>query len=520
MFIKSERLSEALSLNLAAQGFDRLTEVQSAVLDADPAVADLFVFAPTGSGKTIAFGLAVATSLRAAATSGAGARTAFVVLPTRELAIQVAGVLDRLYRGSGLAVVPVIGDIAPLAGVAQLAGAAVFVATPGRLRERAAEDAGLFEHCACVVIDEADELLSGEYDGDLAPVLERAREQGWRVHLFSATRTSALEESAARLLSNPYPIEVPDDAAPLPNVEIEGILCTPADRDRTIGAVLRLHHPERAIVFANRRDESARLAVKLQRRGFSAVNLTGAMSSQQREAAVERFSRGHARVCVATDIAARGLDIEGLQLIVHMGVPENAQSLLHRSGRAGRGTARGRAVLVIQPDEKARVERLARQIGRKIRWTTRPALASIREADRGRITGDAVFVGEPAEEDRTLAEILAEQFSIEALSLACARLWRSAQPMVRDLDRPRSPAFASGDAEWIAVETGALTRAEMSEILRLICAAAGLEKHEVGRIHAAEGFSRFEAPAERAREILARMPLPGSPRIWKPARED
>jgi ATP-dependent RNA helicase DeaD len=520
MPMKSERLSEALSLNLAQQGFDHLTEVQSAVLAADSARSDLHVIAPTGSGKTIAFGLAVARALHSGSGHGAENRSALVVLPTRELAGQVARVLERLYRGSGLSVVPVLGDGAPGAALApDRTGRAVFVATPGRLRERLAENAGSFADCACVVFDEADELLSGDYDGDLAPILGRARQEEWRVHLFTATSTSALEDRAARLLAHPLRIEIPSGAASLPNVEIEGIVCTPAERDRTIGTLLRLHHPERAIVFANRRDEAARLSAKLHRRGFSVVNLTGALPSQQREGAMDRLKRGHARVCVATDVAARGLDIDGLQVVVHSGVPETAESLLHRCGRAGRGPVRGRAVLVVCPDEKARAERLARLLGRKIRWIAHPTLACIREADRRRVLGDRIFEEEPAEEDRTLAQILAERFSLEALSVACARLWRRAQPMARDLEQQRSTAFPAGGAEWLAIATGALTRSDMAEILRLICATAGIERHEVGRIHAAEGLARFEVSAGTAREILARTPPPGSPRIWRPAGE-
>ncbi|WP_424933059.1 DEAD/DEAH box helicase [Amaricoccus macauensis] len=513
----TERLSEALSSNLVEQNFDCLTSVQSAVLAADAARRDMFVQSPTGSGKTIAFGLTAVGAL-APGEGGGEERGRFVVVivPTRELAVQVNLVLQRLYRGTDLAPVlclPRAGGPVPAVPVPKACD--VFITTPGRFGEMTGAGALSLDGCACVVLDEADELLSGDYHEDLEAVLSRQAGDPWRIHLYTATITPALDGVVSGLLVDPARVDCSDEAMRLPNVDIQAISCTQMERDRVIGSLLRVHHPERAIVYCNRRDEAARLSAKLYRRGFTVVNLTGALGSEQRLGAVERFGKGHARVCVATDVAARGLDFDGLELIVHAGVPDSPELLLHRSGRAGRRNARGRAVLVCLPEEKPKAERLVRRVNREIDWIAQPRARCIKEADKRKVLHDPIFSTEPGEEDRTLAELISRSFTPEAITHACARLWRNAQPMARDLERQVAPKHQGEGWLWLEMSIGERTRADMAEILRMICTAAGVGKTEIGRIHVGNGTARFELPKDLAERVLENQKGEERWHIWR-----
>lgn len=515
------RLHEALSRALADRGFGELTDVQDAVCATEARNRDLLVLARTGSGKTIAFGLALGEILLggdAPAADGSG-KLAVVLAPTRELAAQVAEELAGLYRHTALRLLLCAGGQDPEAqGRALQEGVDVLVGTPGRVREQIRRGTLDPARCACLVLDEADELLAAEFEADIEPLLARNREAARRILLFSATITPGIEALARTVLEDPLRIDLAGAGERLSQIELQGIAVAPVERDQTIARLLRLHHPASAIVFCNRRQCAGRLAAKLQRRGFQVVTLSGGLRPAERMAGMARLNQGAARVCVATDVAARGLDVRHIELVIHAGLPDNERLLLHRSGRAGRGGQPGRAVLVVAPAERRRAERFARGLGRSVDWLVPPGVAAIRDADLERLGHDPVFSGEAGDYDRSVAEALRTRFSDEAISLACAQLWRHVQPLAEDLGTgTASPARAlpRHSFAWLSIETGALTRADMGDVLRLICNATGLARDAVGRIHVGQGTSRFELPRTEVEGVLARAAAAPGPRIWQ-----
>jgi ATP-dependent RNA helicase DeaD len=519
MINDAERLPEALYHNICEFGFDKLTDVQKAIIEADAFGSDLFVVAPTGAGKTIGFGLAIATIFGGQHASAAETECrAAVILPTRELAGQVAGVLEKLYRGTGIRITCCSGG-EPIEVQSRLlkAGCDIVIATPGRLRMQVQREAIRLGGCRCLVLDEADELLSGDFDHDLEPILREASSGDCRVHLFSATRTAGLERFSQHHQQVPRRIEIRDAALRLPQVDIEAVLVPPVERDQTIARLLRLFHPARSLVFCRRRDDAIRLGGKLHRRGFAVVSLAGSLLPHQRLHATESLSQGMARVCVATDLAARGLDIVGLDLVLHAGLPDSANAMLHRSGRAGRGERRGKAILVLTKPERRRAERLAGQFGRSIDWIAPPRPFTIREADFERIGTDPVFCEDPRDFDRSLADQLRARFSSDIISFACARLWREAQPLAQDLqserDAPSGPTGADDPQVWLEIDIGTRTRREMTEILMLICTSGRLGKFEVGRIHVCTGTARFEVSNDAVERVLSAAAAGGGPSI-------
>ncbi len=376
MSSSSGRLPAPLARALATRGFTDLTPIQHAVLDAAGTAADLMVSAPTGSGKTLAFGLALVPHLldpEGRMLPGGGPR-ALVVAPTRDLAAQVAGELAWLYAGTAARVLLCTGGAdrgAERAGLGR--GADIVVGSPGRLGDHIAGGALVPGWISCLLLDEADELLERGFLAETRSIIA-ALPQDCRLVLCSATITPRLARLAADLRGGLAPRLVTAAGVEDRRGCMQAVAVPAALVRHAVAGLLRLHGPERALVFCRRRLAAAELADWLRASGFRAAGLTGALTLRERAAALAVLRDGRAAVCVATDIAARGLDLRGIGLVVHAGPPHSAEALVHRNGRAGRGGGPGLAVLVATPAERRRVEALARRVCMALDWVAAPDL--------------------------------------------------------------------------------------------------------------------------------------------------
>ena len=311
--------SAPLARALAERDYNDPTPVQSAVLAPDAEGRDLLVSAQTGSGKTVAYGLALASTLLGDAdTMGApGDPLALVIAPTRELALQVQQELDWLYRQTGARVVACVGGMDPRREARLLAsGVHIVVGTPGRLRDHLERGALRLGALAAAVLDEADEMLDMGFREDLEFILD-ATAEGRRTLLFSATLPRAIVNLARRFFESPG-----------------------------------------ALVFCNTREAVRHLQATLLERGFTTVALSGELSQNERNHAIQALRDGHARVCVATDVAARGIDLAHIGLVVHADLPHDAEVLQHRSGRTGRAGRKGVSVVLVPVSRRRSAERL------------------------------------------------------------------------------------------------------------------------------------------------------------------
>ncbi len=382
MSSSSGRLPATLAQALAARGFNTLTPIQKAVLQVTPPPGemggDLAIFAPTGSGKTVSFGLAMSPHLPAAAESRPdGGPLVLVVAPTRDLSTQVARELAWLHADGGVRVVACTGGGDRAAERAALAcGAEIVVGSPGRLCDHLTSGALARRGLRCLVLDEADELLERGFIAETG-LLIGAMPADCQLVLCSATIAPQLLRIASELRAGIAPRLVTADeitsAAP-PSPSMLGLALPQAQIRPAIGALLRRHLPTRALVFGLRREGVRELAVWLRGSGFRVVALTGEMTRRQRSSALRALEEGRADACIATDLAARGLDLAGIGLIVHVGLPHGPASLVHRNGRAGRGagTPAGTAVLVVTPAKRRRADALAARAGIALEWIDRP----------------------------------------------------------------------------------------------------------------------------------------------------
>jgi ATP-dependent RNA helicase DeaD len=506
-------IPSALITALEAKGYETLTDVQNAVLTDEADGRDLLVSAQTGSGKTVAFGMAMAGTLLAGEDRlpQAGAPLALIIAPTRELALQVQRELDWLYAEAGARLASAVGGLDPRTERRALErGAHIVVGTPGRLRDHIERKALDLSNIRAIALDEADEMLDFGFREDLEFILGSAPEER-RTLLFSATVSKEIARIAETYQRDA--LRISTLSATNQHADITYLAHTVAghDRENAVINVLRYHAAPRALVFCATRDAVNRLAAKLHNRGFHAVALSGELTQAERTKALQALRDGRATVCVATDVAARGIDLPGLDLVVHAEPPTNAESLLHRSGRTGRAGAKGTSVFVVASSRKGRVIRLLREAKVQAEWVDAPDADLVREKDRERL-GDHPALSQEVDEDR-LEEIreLIERFGAEKLTAAFLSELERRMPAPEELsgtppERQREERADRGprrgredfDAgQWFEIDLGRKQRAEPRWLVPLICRVGGIVGNDIGAIRIGETATRFQIAEDK-----------------------
>ncbi|MDN3627348.1 DEAD/DEAH box helicase [Methylobacterium isbiliense] len=495
-----------LAQALEARGYADPTPVQAAVLEPALAGRDLLVSAQTGSGKTVAYGLAMAETLLDGAESlgPAGAPLALVIAPTRELALQVHRELTWLYAPAGARVVSCVGGMDPRRESRWLAeGAHIVVGTPGRLRdhlERRNLDPGALR---AVVLDEADEMLDLGFREDLEFILG-ATPAARRTLLFSATLPKGIVALAENYQQEAQRIAVAGETRGHADIEYRAFRILPRETELVVVNTLRQVEARAAIVFCNTRNAVRHLQAVLTERGFSAVALSGELGQHERNAALQALRDGRARVCVATDVAARGIDLPGLGLVIHAELPHDAEVLQHRSGRTGRAGAKGISVLLVPPSRRRKAEELMARAGVVPVWSGPPPADEIRTLDQERLLEDAILTEEPSEEDRAMAQVLLARRTPEDLAAALARAYRARLPAPEEVTDPgfqtgkpaparrEGPRPPMGPSVWFRLNVGRRDNADPRRLLPMLCRRGGVTRDEVGAIRIFERETKFE----------------------------
>ncbi|WP_341366252.1 DEAD/DEAH box helicase [Yoonia sp. BS5-3] len=494
---------------LAKQGYTDLTPVQQAVTDPDLEGQDLLVSAQTGSGKTVGFGLAIGpTILAEGGTFGpAGRPHALIIAPTRELALQVKRELQWLYAAAGATLASCVGGMDFRDERRSLErGAHIVVATPGRLRDHIMRGTIDLSDIKAVVLDEADEMLDLGFREDLEFILEQAPEER-RTLLFSATVPPMIATLAKSYQKDAVRIATTSKEKQHADIEYHALSVANHDIDAAVINLLRFYDAPNAIVFCNTRASVTRLTTRLSNRGFSVVALSGELTQSERSNALQAMRDGRAKVCVATDVAARGIDLPNLELVVHAELPTNAETLLHRSGRTGRAGRKGVSALIAPAKMKRRAENLLKWGKLTATWGTPPTAEQIKSKDEERLLTDPVWAEEFTEDETAFAQRLLADHSPEKIAAAYLRLYagkQSAPEHISDYkDGPQSKerkpreTKSFGPSKWFSVDVGREGKAEARWLLPMICKAGGITKNEIGaiRIQPNETFVEIAEPA-------------------------
>jgi ATP-dependent RNA helicase DeaD len=426
----------ALSRALAERDYNTPTPVQKAVVEPDAEGRDLLVSAQTGSGKTIAFGLAMAETLMegAEAFGPAGNPLALIIAPTRELALQVQRELSWLYHYAGARIVSCVGGMDPGTERRELSrGAHIVVGTPGRLRDHLERRALNVSSLKCAVLDEADEMLDMGFREDLQFILETTPETR-RTLLFSATLPKAIVTMATHYQKDAFRIAARGETSGHADIEYRAIRIAGNKIERAVVNLLRFIDPPGALVFCNTRNAVRHMEAQLNERGFACVALSGELSQSERNHALQALRDGRARVCVATDVAARGIDLPGLALVIHADLPNDAEVMQHRSGRTGRAGKKGVSVLLVPPSRRRKAEEMLGRARVNAVWGNAPSAAEIRKVDQERLLQNPLLVEPGSEDDLAMADELLKAHSPQALAAAFVKQYRAGLPAPEDIE--------------------------------------------------------------------------------------
>jgi ATP-dependent RNA helicase DeaD len=504
---------------------------------------DLLAQAATGTGKTAAFALPM---LQRIAESETGRLTAGLVLvPTRELAMQVAEAVHKYARGGRLSVVPLFGGASMQQQIRSLErGASVVVATPGRALDHIRRKTLRLDKLLVLILDEADEMLDMGFAEDLDAILE-ATPKDRQTALFSATMPARILSIAQRHLKNAARITIAGEklaAGKLPRVRQVAYIVARGHKPAALERVLEIENPASALVFCRTRLEVDTLVEMLNAHGHGAEALHGGMEQRLRDRVMSRFRDGTSDLLVATDVAARGLDIQRLSHVINYDVPADSESYVHRIGRTGRAGREGTAITLVEPREHRLLRSMEAVTKQKVEVATLPTVADLR-ARRLELTRASLrerLLAGGLDHARVVVETLAQEFDIVDVAAAAVQMAHTAlggdgddkeipavsPPSPRDREpagprgagprllkpaRGRLPREArqsmSGGEEMTRLFVGAGRRGGVrpGDLVGAITGEAGIESREIGAIEISDNFSLVEVPEARAQDIITAL---------------
>jgi ATP-dependent RNA helicase DeaD len=540
-------LGQELLTELASLGYEEPTPIQKAAIPPLVEGRDILGQAATGTGKTAAFALPILE--RVGRDRPAPLRPlALVLVPTRELAVQVSEAFHRYGKTMGAEVVPIYGgqDFFRQANALRR-GAHVVVATPGRALDHLRRQSLDFSDLRIVALDEADEMLDMGFAEDLELILE-AMPESRQTALFSATLPPRIASIAERHLRDPERILIPRDAATkgsLPKVRQTAYIVPRAHKVTALGRVLDLESPTLAVVFCRTRVEVDELADRLGGRGYRVASLHGGMSQQERDRVMAKARAGTVDLLVATDVAARGIDIEHLTHVVNFDVPSSPEAYVHRIGRTGRAGREGVAITLVDPRGHRLLRNIEQVTKQKIAISTVPTPLDVKarrlDVTKGALR-EALLAGE-LDRYRVVVETLAAEFDPMDVAAAAVRLAHEASegesaeddvhiPAIDGFRQPGPPQGAPPrgwgappqargprppqdddrfhaprrheQRDMVRVYIGAGTRMGMrpADLVGAISNEADINPRAIGGIEIAEMFSIVELPARDVDHVI------------------
>ncbi|MHA6691978.1 DEAD/DEAH box helicase [Devosia sp. A449] len=505
-----ETILAPLARALANKGYETLTPVQAAIIEDETAGRDLLVSAQTGSGKTVAFGMAIAPTLLGDAErfTSVGAPLALLIAPTRELALQVQRELEWLYAETGAKTASCVGGMDARAERRALdQGAHIVVGTPGRLRDHITRGALDMSALRAVVLDEADEMLDLGFREDLEFILDAAPEDR-RTLLFSATVPKPIAQLAKIFQRNALRVAATSATEQHADIDYKLMLVPAAERENAIINTLLYFEAVNTIVFASTREGVKHLSARLHNRGFAVVTLSGELSQAERTNALQSMRDGRAHICVATDVAARGIDLPNLDLVIHADLPNNPDTLLHRSGRTGRAGRKGTCVIISPMHRRNVAQRILKTAKLDVTMMAPPTAAEIDARFREGILSAAILTTPATEDEAAMVTELLARHSVEAIAGAYLRQQLAARPAPEDISDNPVPS-KPGDSDprvrekfeggtWFKVSVGRKQKAEPRWLLPMLCKAGNVTKTAIGSIRIFDTESIFEVAAPKA----------------------
>ncbi len=505
-------LSETLVETLSDVGYESPTPIQRQTIPLLLAGRDVIGQAQTGTGKTAAFALPILDKLDLSTR----AVQALVLAPTRELAIQVSEAIHTYAKRLGrVNVMPIYGGDSIGKQISHLkSGLHVVVGTPGRVMDHLRRGTLDLSKLKLVVLDEADEMLRMGFLEDVEWILGQAP-AGRQTALFSATMPREVRRIADRYLKNPVNVEVAHKTLTVPTVQQEYLHVNQAQKLDVLTHLLETEAApgEAILIFARTKISAADVSEKLQARGYAAEAMHGDMNQPQREAVIRRLRAGQVEIVVATDVAARGLDVEHIGRVINYDIPNDPEAYVHRIGRTARMGRAGKAILFVTPREVRMLREIERFTGQKITPAKVPTRADV--AARRTALFKARLLKTLEEEDLELYLALVTEIAEESgsdmaeIAAAAARLARGDKPLalpaVTVTPEPDRALRLEGGMVRFFIDAGRADGVRPADIVGAIANEAGVPGKAIGAIDIYDDFTLVDVPAEYQAQVLERM---------------
>ena len=519
-------LSPSLVATLSGLGYEEPTPVQREAIPLIASGRDLLAQASTGTGKTAAFALPMIQRL-VDEDEARGSIRGVVLVPTRELAMQVSEAIHKYARGTGMNVVPLYGGASMQQQIRSLSRRAdIAVATPGRALDHLRRKTLTLDQVRILVLDEADEMLDMGFAEDLDAILEATPETR-QTTLFSATMPPRILSIAKRHLSNPAKVTIAGEktaAGKLPRVRQVAYIVRRAQKPAALDRLLDIEQPASAIVFCRTRLDVDALTETLNAHGYRAEALHGGLQQRQRDAVMNRVRSAKTDLLIATDVAARGLDISHLSHVINYDLPAAAESYVHRIGRTGRAGREGTAITLAEPREHRLLRTIEQLTKQKIDVATLPTVADLK-AKRLAVTQASVrdyLVSGDFADVRVVVEALAEEFDV--LDVAAAAVKMAHTITTRDSDeqeietaraqdgperekprRSNRKGLPDDGAARLFIGAGRRGGIRPADLVGAIAGEAGVPSRVIGPIEIMDTFSLVGVPEESAEDIIVAL---------------
>ena len=507
---KALGLTDSLIQTLTALGYEAPTPIQERTIPALLAGRDVIGQAQTGTGKTAAFALPILQTI----DPGRRETQALVLAPTRELAVQVADALHSYAHGMpGVTVLPVYGGAPIVPQLKRLErGAQIVVGTPGRLIDVLDRKSLRLDAIRMLVLDEADEMLKMGFIDDVEKILSAAPKPR-QIALFSATLPPEIVRIAQRHLVDPERIQIERKTVTAPDIEQRFINVAEGQKLETLAHILELEENEAVLIFRRTKNGAAELAERLEGRGFAAEAMHGDMKQAERESVIRRLRAGQVEIVVATDVAARGLDVEQIAHVVNYDIPYDVEAYVHRIGRTGRAGRTGVATLFVTPREQRMMREIERFTGSKIKpmkMPTRADVAARRVAQLKETIRKTI-----AEGDLDLYLELVEQMvdegehDIAEIAAAAARLASAARPVapepakpaVEEKEKPAQRARPSAPVR-LRMDVGKRDGIRPADVVGSIANEADIPGRDIGPIEIRDDVTYVSVPADVVDHVI------------------
>lgn len=503
-------LSEEIQKAVRYMGFEEASPIQAKAIPAMISGIDLIGQAQTGTGKTAAFGIPILEKVDPKLKK----LQAIVLCPTRELAIQVADEIRNLSRYMhGIKVLPIYGGQDIVKQIRSLkSGTQIVIGTPGRVMDHMRRKTMKLDFVHTVVLDEADEMLNMGFREDIEFVLSGVPEERQTV-LFSATMPKPIMEITKKFQNNAKVIKVTKKELTVPNIEQYYYDVKPKKKEEVLSRLLDIYSPRLSVVFCNTKKQVDLLVNALLGRGYFAAGLHGDMKQEQRDRVMQGFRTGKTEILVATDVAARGIDVDEVEAVFNYDLPQDDEYYVHRIGRTGRAGREGRAFSFVSGKEVYKLKEIQRYCKTKIYAQKVPSLNDVANTKMENILDDVERVIEQEDLDMMInaieervnnSEFTAMDMAAAFLKICCGMTEDNKNTEENDWEFGDTGAGEDGMVR-LFINIGKKQRVRPGDILGVIAGESGMDGKLIGTIDMYDKYTFVEVPREYAREVLNAM---------------